>query len=328
MLILNAVDLRRALPMKDAIAAMRGAFAALSSGRAKVPLRTHLPVAHHDGVALIMPASIEEPDAEALAVKVLTIFQQNPARGEPLIQAAVLVLDPETGRPAALLEGGTLTALRTGAASGLATDLLARPDARVAAIFGAGVQGRTQLEAVCAVRDLETALVSDPSPEATARFIAELAGRDSIPAELRAATAREAAAEADILCTATVSPTPVFADADLASGAHVNAVGSYQPEVQELPPETVARARVFVDDREAVLAETGDLIQPIRAGLFGPEHIVADLGELVLGDASGRESATELTLFKSVGLAVQDAAAARAALARAKELGLGQRVEW
>lgn len=328
MLILNAADLRQALPMKDAVAAMRSAFAAFSAGRAQVPLRTHLSVDRRDGVALIMPASIEDPKAEALAVKVLTVFPQNPARGEPLIQAAVLVLDPETGRPSALLEGGTLTALRTGAASGLATELLARPDAKVAAIFGAGVQGRTQLEAVCTVRGIETALVCDPSPGATERFIAELAGRDSFPAELRAATAREAAAEADVLCTATVSPTPVFADADLSSGAHVNAVGSYQPEVQELPPETVARARVFVDDREAALAETGDLIQPIRAGLFGPEHIAADLGELVLGSARGRESDDELTLFKSVGLAVQDAAAARAALARAEELGLGQRVEW
>ena len=328
MLILSAADLRRALPMTEAVEAMRGAFAAFSSGRARVPLRTHVPVERHDGVVLIMPALIEEPGLEALTVKTITVFQRNPGRGEPLIQAAVQVLDPETGRPIALLEGGSLTALRTGAASGLATDLLSRPESRVAAIFGAGVQGRAQLEGISAVRALESVLVCDPSPEATARFIADLAGRDSIPTDLRAATAREAAAEADILCTATVSSTPVFADADLARGAHLNAVGSYQPEVQEIPPETMARARVFVDSREAALAETGDLIQPIAAGLFGVGHIVAELGELVLGRATGRESPEQLTLFKSVGLAVQDAAAARVAVARAEELGLGQRVDW
>jgi ornithine cyclodeaminase len=328
MLVLSAADVRRALPMKDAVEAMKRAFAALSGGRAVVPTRAHLAVRPHDGVSLVMPAFVEDPGGDALATKVVSLFAGNPGRGMPLIQAAVLALDPETGRPAALLEGATLTAIRTGAASGAATDLLARPESSTVAILGAGVQARTQLEAVCTVRAISTVRVYDPAPDRVEAFVEDVTGKGPVPADVRpAASAREAVAGADVVCAATTAKEPVFADADLGDGAHVNAVGSYQPEVVEVPPETVVRALVVVDSREAALAETGDLIQPIRKGLITADHVHAELGELVLGSRPGRTSADQVTLFESVGVAVQDAVAAKAAVESAERLGLGQRVE-
>lgn len=328
MLVLSAADVRRALPMKVAIEAMKRAFAALSGGRAVVPTRAHLPVRPHDGVSLVMPAFVEDPAGDALATKVVSLFSGNPGRGLPLIQAAVLALDPETGRPVALLEGAALTAIRTGAASGAATDLLARPEGRTVAILGAGVQARTQLEAVCTVRACDTVWVYDPAPDRVKAFVTDMAGEGPVPADVRAAgSAREALAHADIVCAATTAKDPVFADADLKTGAHVNAVGSYQPEVVEVPAETVVRALVVVDSREAALAETGDLIEPIRKGLITEDHVHAELGELVLGSRPGRTSVDQVTLFESVGVAVQDAVAAKAAVDSAEQLGLGQRVE-
>lgn len=329
MLVLSATDVRRALPMRVAIAGMKRAFAALSQGQAEVPLRAHLPIKAHRGVTLVMPAFVDDPQGQSLTVKVVSLFADNPRRGLPRIQAAVLVLEPDTGRPVALLEGAALTAIRTGAASGAATELLARSQCRTVAIFGAGVQARTQLEAVCTVRSIETVWVYDPQPAAVEALIAETAGEGPIPSDVRAAAdPQRAAADADVICTATTSKEPVFSDADLKPGVHVNAVGSYQPDVQEIPAQCVARALLVVDSRHAALAETGDLIQPIRQGLFGPEHVYAELGELVLGRKAGRTSADQITLFKAVGVAVQDAVAAQLALERAEQSGLGQQVDW
>ncbi|MGE5193139.1 MAG: ornithine cyclodeaminase family protein [Deltaproteobacteria bacterium] len=331
MLILNAADVRQALPMRDAITAMKEAFAALADGRAVIPHRTHLPVPRHAGVSLIMPAYLDDadPQTQALAVKVVSVFDKNPAQGLARIQAAVLVIDPATGRPQALLEGATLTAIRTAAASGAATDLLARRDSRRLAIFGAGVQARTHLEAMCAVRPIEEVRIYSRTPEKVAALIAEVTGRSGVSARLiAAASPREALQQADIVCATTTSKVPIFDDADLPSGAHVNAVGSYTRDACEIPAETVRRALVVVDGRDAAWQEAGDLIQPFEAGLIGREHIHADLGELVLGRQRGRSDDRQVTLFKSVGLAVQDAVAARHVLDNARWLKLGQEVEW
>jgi ornithine cyclodeaminase len=329
MIVLTASDVRRTLPMKETIAAMKLAYAALSDGRAQVPLRARLPVSPHQGVSLFMPAFVQDEEGESLAVKVVSIFPKNEHRGLPIIHAAVLVLEANTGRVMALLEGSTLTAIRTGAASGAATDVLARPDAEVAAIFGAGVQGRTQLEAVCAVRPIQTAWVFDPSSERVEAFIRDLAGKSSIPSDLRvASTPAEAVREADVICTATTSSTPVFDDLDLKPGVHINGIGSYTPEMQEIPTKTIARALVVVDSRSAVLAEAGDLIQPIQQGTITESHIHAELGEIILGRKPGRINETQITCFKSVGVAVQDANAARLSLQNALKMGLGQRVTW
>ena len=329
MLVLSAADVRRALPMRETIEAMKQALAVLSAGRANVPERTHLDIGSRDGVTLVMPAFVEDPECEALAVKVVSLFGGNPGRGLPRIQAAVLVLEPDTGQVAAVLEGASLTAIRTGAASGAATDLLANSGSRTAAIFGAGVQARTQLEAICTVRPIETVWIHDPQPAAVETFVDEMAGRGPIPTDLRPALSPEqAVAEADIVSTATTARLPVFHDCHLKPGVHINAIGSYQPDVREIPAETVARALVVVDSREAALAETGDLIQPIRQGLIGPEHVHAELGELVSGSKTGRSAGGQVTLFKAVGVAVEDAVAARLALARARTHGWGEQVRW
>jgi ornithine cyclodeaminase len=315
--------------MRAAIEAMKMAYAALSDGRAEVPLRTRLPVLPHDGLSLFMPAYAHAPGGEALAVKVVSLFPGNPSRGLAYIQAAVLLLESSTGVTLALLEGSSLTAIRTGAGSGAAIDLLARPESRVVAIFGAGAQGRTQLEAACTARDIRTALIYDSDQDKALAFADEMAGRAPIPTDLRvAASAREAVENADVICTATTSTTPVFVDAHLRAGAHISAVGAYTPEMQEIPAETIGRAKVVVDSRSAALAEAGDLIQPMRAGLFDEGHIHAELGEIVLGRKPGRGSADEITYFKSVGIAVQDAMAAELAFRNAVSMGLGQEVEF
>jgi len=329
MLILNAEEVRQALPMDQAIEAAKAAYAALSSGQAEVPLRVRLPVEPHAGISLFMPAYVSDPENEALAVKIVSLFPENVKHGLATIQATVLVLDVKTGRAAAILEGGSLTAIRTGAASGAATDLLARPDSSTAAIFGAGVQGRTQLEAVCTARNIETVWIYDPSPNKMEAMIAELGGKGPIPTDLRPASdPTEAVQDADILCLATTSLKPVYQDADLKAGVHINAVGSYTPDMIETPTETVVRSALFVDSRSAVLSEAGEIIASIKQGLIDKEHIQAEIGELVLGTHPGRQNSEQITYFKSVGVAVQDAIAGRLALKNSKKMGLGQEIEW
>jgi ornithine cyclodeaminase/alanine dehydrogenase-like protein (mu-crystallin family) len=270
-----------------------------------------------------MPAYLADDDQ--LGIKIVSVFNDNPARGLPLIHALVVVVDATTGRPQAAMDGTYLTALRTGATSGAATDLLARPDARSVAIFGAGVQGRTQLEAVCAVRRIQQAWVFDLHPEQAQAYAAEMSDRLELPVDA-AESAAEALRHADIVCTATTSSAPVFADADLQPGIHINAVGAYTPQMQELPAATVARARVVIDHRSASLTEAGDLIIPIQQGLIHEYHIYAELGEIAAGLKPGRMSDDEVTLFKSVGVAVQDIAAAGRVLAAAERLDLGVEV--
>lgn len=331
MLILSAADVRRALPMPQAIEAMKRAFASLSEGRTLVPPRTHLPVVRHAGVTLVMPAFIDAPSPadQALAVKVVSVFDHNAQRGLPRIQAAVLACDPETGQPRALLEGAALTAIRTAAASGAATDFLARPDSQVLAMFGAGVQARAHVEAMCAVRPIRTVYVYCRSPARCRAFIEELQPACGAKMEwVVAQSPQQALKHADIVCTATTSSRAVFDDTDVGRGVHLNAIGAYTPETCEIPAETVRRAAVFVDNREAAWTDAGDLIQPFRAGLVDRGCIVADLGELALGRHSGRADSREITLFKSVGLAVQDAVAARCTLENARRLNLGREVDW
>jgi len=329
MLILTANEVRQVLPMKEAIQAMKRAYASLSDGKADAPLRTRLPVPPHDGLTLFMPAFVQTESTEALAVKIVSIFPENPKRGLAYIQAAVLVLEADTGRALALLEGSSLTAIRTGAGSGAAIDTLARKDSATLAIFGAGAQGRTQVEAACTVRNIKKVWVYDANPVAAKKFAAEMAGHGPIPTELFVAeNPAQAAREADVICTATTSTNPVFADTDLKSGVHISALGSYTPEMQEVPSETVARAKVVVDSRSATLAETGDLLKPMKAGLFDESHIHAELGEILLGRKPGRQTDSEVTYFKSVGIAVQDAMAAQLALENAQKMGLGQNVNF
>ena len=329
MLILNASEVRTALPMNEAIEAMKNAYASLSNRTAVVPLRTRLSIPNSEALSLFMPAFVNAQEGDALAIKVVSLFPTNPARGLAYIQAAVLVFDPETGRAIALLEGSSLTAIRTGAAGGAAIDLLARKDSKIAAIFGAGTQGRTQLEAACTARKIETAFIFDADPSKAELFAEEMKEKRGITPDLRVAwNAQEAVQSADIICTATTSTIPVFDDRFLKPGIHISAVGSYTPDMQEVPAETLQRAKIFVDSRSASLEEAGDLIQPMRAGLFDESHICGELGEVVLGRIPGRQSEAEITYFKSVGIAVQDAMAAQVALTNARKMNLGIEVDF
>jgi ornithine cyclodeaminase len=325
-LILSADEVRQALSMPTAIEAVKEAYAQLSTGQARLPLRSRIDLPEHEGTVLFMPASLKETGDTAL--KVVSVFLRNPDRDLPTIHAMVVVVDHESGRPVAILEGASLTSIRTGAGSGAATQLLAREDASVAAIFGSGVQARTQLEAICAVRATERVWVYSIDPQGAERFAEEMAGKAPIPSDIRlAASPGEAIESADVICTATTSTTPVFDGAKLRPGVHINAIGSFTPAMQEVDSLTVKRSLLVVDSREAALEETGDLIIPLENGDIQKDWIYAEIGEIAAGLKPGRTDPDQITLFKSVGLAVQDAAAAGRAIKGAKELGIGQIID-
>ncbi|MFN8344094.1 MAG: hypothetical protein U0X91_03785 [Spirosomataceae bacterium] len=305
--------------MPEAIELMRDAFRSLSSGEATVPLRVNLPQPEQHARTLFMPVYL--PSAEAVGLKMVTVFQDNPAQGLPLIHGLMLVMDGTTGQPLALLDAEYLTALRTGAASGLATDLLARKDASVLAVFGTGAQARTQTEGVAAVRSLQKIVIFGKNRDRTASFCAEIQAKTGIRTE--ASLQPEQLLEADIVCTATTSNVPVFDHKHLKKGVHINGVGSYRPDTRELPGQTMHEAKIVVDQRSAALAEAGDVVLPIQEGLFNADFIFAELGEIVSGLKVGRTSPDEITVFKSVGNAVQDLAVAGYLVKKAETLNLG-----
>jgi ornithine cyclodeaminase/alanine dehydrogenase-like protein (mu-crystallin family) len=320
LLYLSHADVRRALPMADAIEAMQAAFRQLSEGRVTMPARSSMEIPEANGVVLLMPCYAV--GTHHVSLKLLTQFADNGRLGLPLIQAVVLLADAVNGRLLALVDGSAITALRTGAASGVATRLLASPSADTAAIFGAGVQARTQLEAVCTVCQIKQVRVFDCRRAAAEVFAKDMSARLGIPV-LATSSAAETLAGAQIVCTATTSATPVFEDRDLAAGVHINAVGSWRPRTAEIPPDTICRARVFVDHRAAAMEEAGDLLMPLQEGRITAEHVRTELGDLIANRVAGRQTSDEVTLFKSVGLAVQDLFAAARALENARHLGIG-----
>jgi ornithine cyclodeaminase len=327
--LLGAADLRALVPMRDAIAAVREAFVALSAGAAVVPVRSAVALPDSDAVFLAMPGALAAAGGGTAAVgaKLVSVVPANAAAGRPVVAALMVLCDPGTGQPAAVIEGASLTALRTGAASGLATDLLALPEAAIVALFGAGTQARTQLEAICAVRPVTQVRVVARSRERAAAFAAWAREQPWIRgATVIAATDPEVAVRgAEVVVTATTSAVPVFPGRAVGPGTHVNAVGAFQPHTREVDADLVARAAVFVDSREAALAEAGDLLVAVAEGRFRMEAIRAEIGEVAAGGA-GRRSGDEITLFKSVGHAAQDLAVASLALRRAEALGRGGRV--
>ncbi len=326
MRVLSRSDVQRALPMNKAIGIVRDAFAQLSTDQATVPLRVPIPIEKHDGVTLFMPAYLKTSDA--LAVKIVSVHNENPAKGLPLIHALVVVIDAATGRPLATLEGGYLTALRTGAASGAATELLARKDAHVAAIFGAGVQGHTQLLAISAVRKIERVAVFDTSRERADAYCREMRGQAGISEDIHvAASPSEAVKDADIICTATTSMRPVFSGSDVRPGTHINAIGAYTPQMQELDETTIRASKVVIDSRSGALVEAGDLIIALQKGSIKETDIYAEIGEIAAGKKPGRQRPDEITVFKSVGNAVQDASVARAIYDAAMRENLGVEIE-
>lgn len=326
MLALTRHDIRQLVSMRDAIDLVKSAFQELTEGRAVVPLRSSIEVTPGSATTLLMPAYL--PGLPALGFKAISIFQENGKRGLPVGNAMVCMIDPQTGVPAAIMNGEYLTALRTGAVSGASSELMAREDAKHLVVIGAGTQGVTQAAAVCEVRDIEQITVVYRRKESYTAF-QEAIARDWPDLSDRLTgtdDTKSAVREADIICAATTSKTPVFDDAWVKDGTHVSGVGSFTPQMQEVPAEFVVRSRVVVDMKEHALEEAGDLIVPIEKGLFTAEDILGELGDVVSGKVIPREDDTQVTFFKSVGNAVQDMAVANVAVLRAQERGIGQDV--
>ena len=315
--ILSAADVRAALPMPQAIDAMRHAYSQLSAGKATAPPRQH--ISTDKGVTLIMPAYL--PAGGEFGIKVVSVYDDNPNLDLPRITATVLVLDPTTGAPKAFMDGSSLTAIRTGAGGGVAADLLARQDAKTVGLFGAGVQARAQLQAVMAVRNITCVNLISRTHASARQLATEISGWTDAPEVNLVSTPRQVVEDADIVLCATTSGTPLFDGNTLQPGTHITAVGTFVPEKREVDTTTIRRAhRIVVDSREDCLEEAGDLIIPNA-------EIDAEIGEIINGNKPGRQSDEEITFFKSVGVAVQDAVAGAAVLAEAEAKELGTLVE-
>jgi len=294
---IHDAEVTRALPMTRAIALMRRAFAALSTGSAIAPQRASLDLTGHGGRCLVMPSYL--PELGLVCVKTVNVCPDNPARGLPRIHGLIQAFDAATGRLLALIDAEALTAIRTGAASGLASERLALPGAETLAVFGTGVQARTQVAGVCAVRPVRRLRVYSRDPARAARFAAEMADRHGLDA---APGQRRELVRAEIVCTATPATEALFDADELHPEAHINAVGSFARGMRELPPALMADVRRVVDERGAACREAGEVIEAIESGTIDAEDL-SELGEL--GDGFAPRPAGR-SLFKSVGHAVQD----------------------
>lgn len=308
--------------MPEAIDAMEEAFTSLSSGKSYVPQRFVTTMAEGQLNLMLKPASVDA--LSRAAIKILTQKEMGAVHGIPAIVGIVLVLDTETGEILSIMDGEFLTALRTGAASGLATKYFSNDDTNTVAVYGCGVQGKTQLEAVTAVRDIKKVWIFDKYNSAAQNFISEMHSKLNVQIEI--AESNDVLQECDIICTATNSEAPLFRKEQLKMGVHINAIGSFKPNMQELDPYILKESKIFVDQKEPCLAESGDLIKPINDGLFTAEHIYGEIGEFALGKINGRTSKTEITVFKSVGVAIQDFVVANRIYEKALENDFGQKV--
>jgi len=333
--ILSEAVLRQCLTMSDAIEVNRLAFLALATNQATVPTRLVIPLKDLEGATLFKPAHVASPEIRGLGLKLVSVRPHNARLGLPTVPGLIVLVDEVTGLPSALMDATYLTALRTAAGSGAATALLALPAASRLVIFGAGAQGKAHLEAICLVRPITHVTVWNRSAgkahelvkEAKAHPNSVISGATYAVAENESQIS-EAVRAAHIIVTATNSSTPVFRGEDLQEGTHINAIGAYMPSMQELDPETVRRSATVTDNPpEEIFAGTGDYLIPLKAGVVKESCIVGRLGDALSGAIQARKSEKDITIFKSVGNAVQDVATAAAALKQAKALGLGQDCE-
>ncbi|RMH22954.1 MAG: ornithine cyclodeaminase family protein [Acidobacteria bacterium] len=319
-LILSGDDVRALLPMATCIELMAGALRTLAEGEAVQPLRQALGLTNGKGLLGVMPAQLATPPVAG--VKVITVMPGNHARGLDSHQGTVQLFDVDEGRPLAILDAASITEIRTAAASGLATRLLARDDAAELALLGSGVQARSHLEAMRAVRPIRRVRVWSRTLEHARRF-ADRAAAESGLEVVAVDSARQAVAGADVVCTLTGARRPIVEGEWLAPGCHVNAVGACTKTSRELDGAAVARARVFVDRRESAENEAGDLILARDEGAIGDDHVAGELGDLLTGRVAGRTAAEEITLFESLGIGVEDLAAGWHVYRRARDAGRG-----
>lgn len=323
MLILSGSEIDQCLPMADAITGMKQAFAAASSGAADMPNRTVIPVGDDSDLAIFMPAHIK--DSSTASVKSLTFLPDNENYGLPIIQAVVLVFDVSTGSPVALMDGSRLTAIRTAAGGGASVDLLARKDSASLAMLGSGIQARAGIEAACAVRDISSVRLYSPTPGNAQKLADDLFETQWCPEIQVVSDPEQAVGDADIVWTATTSSTPTFSRASVAPGTHIVGIGSFQPSMIEIEPSIFTSASVFIDQSDACWSEAGEIISALAQGLLDVEQVI-ELGEIVLELHPGRINDEEITVFKSVGIAAQDAVASSIALDTAIDRGIGTTV--
>ena len=302
-LALSGRDVQRLLPMQQCIRLMEDALASLARGEVILPLRPVLRIPDSPNLFALMPAYSSA--IKAAGAKLITVFPGNHGTALDSHQGAVLLFDGSDGRLLAMMDAASITAIRTAAVSAVATKLLATAHAKTLAILGSGVQARTHVAAMLAVRPFSTVRVWSRSAD-RARALVDSLGGDAGASMRVAATAQDAVSGADVICTVTASREPVLRGAWLSPGAHVNAVGASIPAARELDSDAVRRGRVFVDRRESALAEAGDILIPLREGVIADNHIVAEIGAILTGSAEGRRDAKEITLFKSLGLAIED----------------------
>lgn len=321
MIVLGKKDLGALLSMTEVLGALELGFREFKEGTCVVPLRFNMEVREFGGEFLYMPACL--PGIKRCGVKIVSVFPENPSQGKPTIYASYLLNDAATGELLALMDASTLTGMRTGGASALATRYLARPDARVLGIFGTGFQAFYQVQAIMAVRPIERVWAYDLDKKRLADFCRLLS--DLVPA-CPAPDPTTLVRESDIIVTATTSSTPVFPGKEVKPGTHINAIGAYRPHTREIDEDVVTRAKIVVDTFPGAVSEGGDLIIPLQEGKLDAATIHGDLGDLVTGKKPGRESPEEITLFKSVGFALEDIVVAHLAYEKARQTGMGARV--
>jgi ornithine cyclodeaminase len=320
-LVLNHTEVEQLLPMSECISAMKEAFTTLARGQADQPLRTIFRPREVRGVLAMMP-TFRGGSAPLFGLKAICVFPGNAAIGKDAHQGGVMLFDGETGELLALVNASAITAIRTAAVSGLATRLLAREDAADLAIIGAGVQARSHLAAVNCVRPLKRVRITSRSFAKAQNFAQEMQPQCRVLIEPVEAV-EAAVAGADIIVTATTSRDPVLERAWISPGTHINAIGTFSPRAREIDTATMVAAGLFVDSRESALNEAGDYLIAANEGVIGPDHILADLGEVVIGTHPGRTSPAEITLFKSLGLALEDLVAAAHVYQKAQETNAG-----
>lgn len=323
--ILTKADVEHLLPMDACIDVMAAALRALSAGQAMMPLRQMLWLPERVGVLGAMPAYIVNPPT--LGLKLITVFPGNEQGSYETHQGAVLLVDPQHGNLVSMIDAGAITAIRTAAVSGMATRVLAREDARDLAILGSGVQAASHLRAMLAARPLRHVRVWSRRHDRARAFATTQSQRHGVSIEPVGSVA-EAVRGVDIICTTTAAQEPILHGGELPLGVHINAVGSGFAFARELDGEAIRRSRLIVDSREAALAEAGDFLLARDEGVVGDAHIAAEIGEVLLGRVPGRRAHDEITLFKAVGLAVEDAAAASHVFSQAQAGGVGTRVEF
>lgn len=303
---------------------MEEVLKALGRGEAILPLRPVLWLPDKKGALALMPAYLARPSS--LGVKVITVFPGNTNTEYDSHQGAILLFEPENGRLLAIVDASSVTAIRTAAASGAATRVLAREDAEDLAILGSGVQAKTHLDAMMAARKIRRVRVWSRNPEHLGRFVEKAARSTEIPIE-PVQEAHQAIMNADLICTTTASIEPVLLGQWISPGAHINAVGACYPASRELDTAAIVRSRLFVDRRESALNEAGDFLIPKHEGAIGDDHILGEIGEVLLGRIKGRTSTEDITIFKSLGIAIEDLASAHFLYLRACETGTGVSIE-